>query len=64
MAIVNRFFDEEVGQICSKFWELIQVVTPDSPEANSENNKIKHVSFYLMKWTLKNNFIITLEAIG
>jgi hypothetical protein len=64
MAIVIRFFDEEVGQICNKFWEFIQVVTPDSPEANSENNKIKHVSFYLMKWTLKNNFIITLDAIG
>jgi hypothetical protein len=63
MAIVIRFFDEEVGQICNKFWEFIQVFTPDSPEANSENNKIKHVSFYLMKWTLKKIFIMTLEAI-
>lgn len=37
LAIVVRHFDEDLGHICSKLWELVQIVTAQNIEANAEH---------------------------
>jgi hypothetical protein len=40
LAIVVRYFDQNSGQVCSKFFELIQIVTATNPEANAEHLRV------------------------
>lgn len=37
MAIVVRFYDEDLGSVCSKIWELVQVGSPGNPETTAQN---------------------------